>query len=470
MVIIQNKLLFTLFLFQNFDELRRMAKLKTLYFCQNCGAQYSQWHGQCKTCGEWNTLVEEIVEKSTKSTATKSKSSIINIIEVEAVEEPRIITPSEELNRVLGGGIVLGSVTLIGGEPGIGKSTLLLQLALKMKKKILYVSGEESASQIKMRADRLAEVKNPNCFLFTETSLEKILHEAKKLEPDFVIIDSIQTLQSQLIESSPGTVSQIRECSNEIIKFAKENNIPVFLVGHITKDGQIAGPKVLEHMVDVVLNFDGDRNHLFRLLRANKNRFGSTSEIGIYEMISTGLKEIKNPSEILITKKFEELSGNSVAVTLEGNRPMLLEIQALVSTAVYGTPQRSSTGFDSKRLNMLLAVLEKRAGFQLGSKDVFLNITGGIKTDDPALDLAVVASILSSNEDIAISEHYCFAGEIGLSGEIRPVAQVEQRITEAEKLGYEKIFISNLNKLPKKKFGIKVEEISKIEDFVESLF
>ncbi|MPS73595.1 MAG: DNA repair protein RadA [Chryseobacterium sp.] len=447
-----------------------MAKLKTQYFCQNCGAQYSQWHGQCKTCGEWNTLVEEIVEKSTKSVATKSRSHIINIIEVETSEEPRIKTPSEELDRVLGGGIVLGSVTLIGGEPGIGKSTLLLQLALKMKKKILYVSGEESASQIKMRADRLAEVKNPNCFLFTETNVEKILHEAKKLQPDFMIIDSIQTLQSQLIESSPGTVSQIRECSNEIIKFAKENNIPVFLVGHITKDGQIAGPKVLEHMVDVVLNFDGDRNHLFRLLRANKNRFGSTSEIGIYEMISQGLKEIKNPSEILITKKSEELSGNAVAVTLEGNRPMLLEIQALVSTAVYGTPQRSSTGFDSKRLNMLLAVLEKRAGFQLGAKDVFLNITGGIKTDDPALDLAVVASILSSNEDIAISEHYCFAGEIGLSGEIRPVAQAEQRITEAEKLGYEKIFISNLNKLPKRKFGIKIEEISKIEDFVELLF
>ncbi len=448
-----------------------MAKLKTQYFCQNCGAQYSQWHGQCKTCGEWNTLVEEIVEKSTKSSvAVKSKSSIINIIEVETNEEPRISTPSEELNRVLGGGIVLGSVTLIGGEPGIGKSTLLLQLALKMKKKILYVSGEESASQIKMRADRLAEVKNPNCFLFTETSVERILHEAKKLQPDFVIIDSIQTLQSQLIESSPGTVSQIRECSNEIIKFAKENNIPVFLVGHITKDGQIAGPKVLEHMVDVVLNFDGDRNHLFRLLRANKNRFGSTSEIGIYEMISQGLKEIKNPSEVLITKKSEELSGNSVAVTLEGNRPMLLEIQALVSTAVYGTPQRSSTGFDAKRLNMLLAVLEKRAGFQLGAKDVFLNITGGIKTDDPALDLAVVASILSSNEDIAISEQYCFAGEIGLSGEIRPVAQIEQRIMEAEKLGYEKIFVSNLNKIPKRKFGIKIEEISKIEDFVELLF
>lgn len=448
-----------------------VAKLKTAYFCQNCGAQYPQWMGQCKNCGEWNTLAEEIVEKTpTKTFSSKSKQHIINIIEVETHEEPRIKTPSEELNRVLGGGIVLGSVTLIGGEPGIGKSTLLLQLALKMKKRILYVSGEESASQIKMRADRLTELQNPECYLFTETSVEKILHEAQKLKPDFVIIDSIQTLQSQLIESSPGTVSQIRECSNEIIKYAKENNIPVFLVGHITKDGQIAGPKVLEHMVDVVLNFDGDRNHLFRLLRANKNRFGSTSEIGIYEMISQGLKEIKNPSELLITKKFEELSGNAIAVTLEGNRPMLLEIQALVSSAVYGTPQRSSTGFDAKRLNMLLAVLEKRAGFQLGAKDVFLNITGGIKTDDPALDLAVVAAILSSNDDVSISEHYCFAGEIGLSGEIRPVPQIEQRISEAEKLGYEKIFVSNLNKIPKKKFGINIVEVSKIEVFHDFLF
>lgn len=448
-----------------------VAKLKTAYFCQNCGAQYPQWMGQCKNCGEWNTLAEEIVEKTpTKTFSSKSKQHIINIIEVETHEEPRIKTPSEELNRVLGGGIVLGSVTLIGGEPGIGKSTLLLQLALKMKKRILYVSGEESASQIKMRADRLTELQNPECYLFTETSVEKILHEAQKLQPDFVIIDSIQTLQSQLIESSPGTVSQIRECSNEIIKYAKENNIPVFLVGHITKDGQIAGPKVLEHMVDVVLNFDGDRNHLFRLLRANKNRFGSTSEIGIYEMISQGLKEIKNPSELLITKKFEELSGNAIAVTLEGNRPMLLEIQALVSSAVYGTPQRSSTGFDAKRLNMLLAVLEKRAGFQLGAKDVFLNITGGIKTDDPALDLAVVAAILSSNDDVSISEHYCFAGEIGLSGEIRPVPQIEQRISEAEKLGYEKIFVSNLNKIPKKKFGINIVEVSKIEVFHDFLF
>ena len=447
-----------------------MAKLKTSYFCQSCGTQHSQWQGQCKSCREWNTIVEEVVEKQSKSAINTDKQHIINIIEVETKDEPRIKTPSEELNRVLGGGIVLGSVTLIGGEPGIGKSTLLLQLALKMKKKILYVSGEESASQIKMRADRLTEMQNPNCFLFTETSMEKILYEAQKLLPDFMIIDSIQTLHSSNIESSAGSVSQIRECSNEIIKFAKKHNIPVFLVGHITKDGHIAGPKLLEHMVDVVLNFDGDRNHLFRLLRANKNRFGSTAEIGIYEMIAQGLKEIKNPSQILITKKFEELSGNSIAVTLEGNRPMLLEIQALVSRAVYGVPQRSCTGFDSKRLNMLLAVLEKRSGFQLGAKDVFLNITGGIKTDDPALDLAVIASILSSNQDIAISERYCFAGEIGLSGEIRPVPQIEHRISEAEKLGYEKIFVSNLNKIPKKKYTIKIEGTSKIEDFADRLF
>lgn len=447
-----------------------MAKLKTSYFCQSCGTQHSQWQGQCKSCREWNTIVEEVVEKQPKLAINTDKQHIINIIEVETKDEPRIKTPSEELNRVLGGGIVLGSVTFIGGEPGIGKSTLLLQLALKMKKKILYVSGEESASQIKMRADRLTEMQNPNCFLFTETSMEKILYEAQKLLPDFMIIDSIQTLHSSNIESSAGSVSQIRECSNEIIKFAKKHNIPVFLVGHITKDGHIAGPKLLEHMVDVVLNFDGDRNHLFRLLRANKNRFGSTAEIGIYEMIAQGLKEIKNPSQILITKKFEELSGNSIAVTLEGNRPMLLEIQALVSSAVYGVPQRSCTGFDAKRLNMLLAVLEKRSGFQLGAKDVFLNITGGIKTDDPALDLAVIASILSSNQDIAISERYCFAGEIGLSGEIRPVPQIEHRISEAEKLGYEKIFVSNLNKIPKKKYTIKIEGTSKIEDFADRLF
>jgi DNA repair protein RadA/Sms len=449
-----------------------VAKLRTAYFCQNCGAQSAQWMGQCKNCNEWNTLVEEVVEKkaTTATGFTKKKQNLINIIEVETQDEPRIVTISEELNRVLGGGIVLGSVILIGGEPGIGKSTLLLQLALKMKKKILYVSGEESTSQIKMRADRLTDIQNPECFLYTEVSVEKILHEAKKLQPDLMIIDSIQTIYSQTIESSPGSVSQIRECSNEIIKYAKDTNTPIILVGHITKDGNIAGPKVLEHMVDVVLNFDGDRNHLFRLLRADKNRFGSTAEIGIYEMVSAGLKEIKNPSEILITKKTEDLSGNAITVTLEGNRAMLLEIQALVSTAVYGTPQRSCTGFDAKRLNMLLAVLEKRAGFQLGAKDVFLNITGGIKTGDPALDLAVVAAILSSNEDIAISEKIVFAGEIGLSGEIRPVTKIEQRISEAEKMGYDKIFVSGHNKIPKKNFAIKIEEVNKIEDFHERLF
>ena len=449
-----------------------MAKLRTAYFCQNCGSQYAQWLGQCKNCGEWNTLVEEVVEKKTSTVAgfTKKKQNLINIIEVETEDEPRIVTISDELNRVLGGGIVLGSVILIGGEPGIGKSTLLLQLALKMKKKILYVSGEESTSQIKMRADRLTDIQNPDCFLYTEVSIDKILHEAKKLQPDLMIVDSIHTIYSQSIESSPGSVSQIRECSNEFIKFAKDTNTPIILVGHITKDGNIAGPKVLEHMVDVVLSFDGDRNHLFRLLRADKNRFGSTAEIGIYEMVSQGLKEVKNPSQILITKKMEDLSGNAIAVTLEGNRAMLLEIQALVSTAVYGTPQRSCTGFDAKRLNMLLAVLEKRAGFQLGAKDVFLNITGGIKTGDPALDLAVVAAILSSNEDIPISEKIVFAGEIGLSGEIRPVTKIEQRISEAEKMGYDKIFVSGHNKIPKKNFAIKIEEVNKIEDFHERLF
>ena len=449
-----------------------MAKLRTAYFCQSCGSQYAQWLGQCKNCGEWNTLVEEVVEKKTSTAAgfTKKKQNLINIIEVETEDEPRIVTISDELNRVLGGGIVLGSVILIGGEPGIGKSTLLLQLALKMKKKILYVSGEESTSQIKMRADRLTDIQNPDCFLYTEVSIDKILHEAKKLQPDLMIVDSIQTIYSHSIESSPGSVSQIRECSNEFIKFAKDTNTPIILVGHITKDGNIAGPKVLEHMVDVVLSFDGDRNHLFRLLRADKNRFGSTAEIGIYEMVSQGLKEVKNPSQILITKKMEDLSGNAIAVTLEGNRAMLLEIQALVSTAVYGTPQRSCTGFDAKRLNMLLAVLEKRAGFQLGAKDVFLNITGGIKTGDPALDLAVVAAILSSNEDIPISEKIVFAGEIGLSGEIRPVTKIEQRISEAEKMGYDKIFVSGHNKIPKKNFAIKIEEVNKIEDFHERLF
>ncbi|MDL1913111.1 MAG: DNA repair protein RadA [Bergeyella sp.] len=447
-----------------------MAKNKIRYYCQNCGAEYSQWHGQCKNCGEWNMLGEEVVTKSPSKNTYAKKQDVVNIISLETRKEARIVSPSEELNRVLGGGIVLGAVVLIGGEPGIGKSTLLLQLALKMKRKILYVSGEESASQIKMRADRLNSFQNPDCFLFTETSVEKVIHEAKKLSPDLLIIDSIQTLHSSAIESSAGSVSQIRECAGDIISYAKQTATPVILVGHITKDGHIAGPKILEHMVDVVLNFDGDRNHLFRLLRAYKNRFGSTSEIGIYEMVSQGLKEIKNPSHILITKKQEESSGNAVAVSMEGNRPMLIEIQALVSSSVYGMPQRSATGFDAKRLNMLLAVLEKRAGFPLGAKDVFLNITGGIKIEDPALDLAVMAALLSSNEDVPVSENFCFAGEIGLSGEIRAVAQVEKRILEAEKLGYEKIFVSDMNTFPKRNFSITIEKVGKIERFLDLLF
>lgn len=450
-----------------------MAKMKTTYLCQNCGTSHTQWHGQCKACGNWNTIVEELVDK--KSTGFSGQgglpgTKIIPITEVQASDEHRLPTPSEELNRVLGGGIVLGSVSLIGGEPGVGKSTLLLQLALKMRKRVLYVSGEESTNQIKMRADRLTKQPNPDCYLYTETSVEKILNEAKTFQPEFMILDSIQTLYTSHLDSAPGTISQIRETTAEIIHFAKSYNVPVFLVGHITKDGQIAGPKVLEHMVDVVLNFDGDRNHLFRLLRAAKNRFGATSEIGIYEMITTGLKEIKNPSQVLITKKLEDLSGNAVAVSLEGNRPMLLEIQALVSTAVYGTPQRSTTGFDAKRLNMLLAVLEKRAGFLLGAKDVFLNIAGGIKTYDTALDLAVLAAILSSNQDVPLSDRYCFAGEVGLSGEVRPVSKIEQRISEAEKLGYERIYISPLNKFNRKGFNIEIVEVGKVEDMHEKLF
>jgi DNA repair protein RadA/Sms len=448
------------------------TKYKNSFFCQSCGAQHDKWQGQCKACNQWNTIVEEMVEKKTSKhyAGVDSKQNLINIIDVEAKAENRLATPSDELNRVLGGGIVLGSVSLIGGEPGIGKSTLLLQLALKMRKKVLYVSGEESSSQIKMRANRLTDLQNPNCFLFTETSVEKILHEAKKLMPDFIIIDSIQTLHSQHIESSPGSVSQIRESASELIKFSKSNHIPLFLVGHITKDGNIAGPKVLEHMVDTVISFEGDRNHFFRLLRASKNRFGSTSEIGIYEMLSSGLKEVKNPSELLLSHRDEDFSGNAVAVAMEGARAMLLEIQALVSTAVYGTPQRSSTGYDAKRLNMILAVLEKRCGFQLGSKDVFLNITGGIKIDDTALDLPIVAAILSSNEDLSISEKICFSGEIGLSGEIRPVTKIDLRISEAEKLGFEKIFISKQHKIDPKLYGIKIVEVSKIEDFHAKLF
>jgi len=448
-----------------------VAKVKTTFFCQNCGTQYSKWQGQCTACKEWNTIVEEVIQKEEKSdwksptSAVKRVSKPLKINEIDASQDARMNSLDEEFNRVLGGGIVPGSLILLGGEPGIGKSTLMLQIALKLPYKTLYVSGEESQKQIKMRAERI-HPNSDNCYILTETKTQNIFKQIEALEPDIVVIDSIQTLHSDYIESSSGSISQIKECTTELIKYAKETATPVILIGHITKDGNIAGPKILEHMVDTVLQFEGDRNHVFRILRANKNRFGSTHELGIYEMQGTGLREVSNPSEILISKKDEELSGNAVAATLEGVRPLLIEVQALVSTAVYGTPQRSATGFNAKRLNMLLAVLEKRAGFRLGAKDVFLNITGGITVDDPSIDLAVVASILSSNEDVAIPKDYCFAAEVGLSGEIRPVQRVEQRILEAEKLGFSTIFVSKYNKIALKKSVIKVQLISKIEDLV----
>lgn len=448
-----------------------VAKVKTTFFCQNCGTQYSKWQGQCTACKEWNTIVEEVIQKEEKSdwksptSTVKRVSKPLKINEIDSSQDARMNSLDDEFNRVLGGGIVPGSLILLGGEPGIGKSTLMLQIALKLPYKTLYVSGEESQKQIKMRAERI-HPNSDNCYILTETKTQNIFKQIEALEPDIVVIDSIQTLHSDYIESSSGSISQIKECTTELIKFAKETATPVILIGHITKDGNIAGPKILEHMVDTVLQFEGDRNHVFRILRANKNRFGSTHELGIYEMQGTGLREVSNPSEILISKKDEELSGNAVAATLEGVRPLLIEVQALVSTAVYGTPQRSATGFNAKRLNMLLAVLEKRAGFRLGAKDVFLNITGGITVDDPSIDLAVVASILSSNEDVAIPKDYCFAAEVGLSGEIRPVQRVEQRILEAEKLGFSTIFVSKYNKIALKNTVIKVQLISKIEDLV----
>lgn len=449
-----------------------MAKVKTTFFCQNCGAQYAKWQGQCNACKAWNTIAEEVIQKPEKSdwkiptSSAKRVSKPLKINEIDLSKDARLNTLDSEFNRVLGGGIVLGSLTLLGGEPGIGKSTLLLQVSLKLPYKVLYVSGEESQKQIKMRAERI-NPNNNNCYILTETKTQNIFKQIEVLEPEIVVIDSIQTLHSDYIDSSSGSISQIKECTTELIKFAKETSIPVILIGHITKDGNIAGPKILEHMVDTVLQFEGDRNHVFRILRANKNRFGSTNELGIYEMQGSGLREVSNPSEILISKKDEELSGNAIAATLEGMRPLMIEVQALVSTAVYGTPQRSATGFNAKRLNMLLAVLEKRAGFRLGAKDVFLNITGGINVDDPAIDLAVIAAILSSNEDVALQQDFCFAAEVGLSGEIRPIQRVEQRILEAEKLGFSAIFVSKHNKISLKSTSIKIQLISKIEDLVE---
>lgn len=449
-----------------------MAKVKTTFFCQNCGSQFPKWQGQCSTCKNWNTIVEEVIQKvekkdwkATSDSSTKRVAKPLKINEIDSAKETRMQTHDAEFDRVLGGGIVQGSLTLLGGEPGIGKSTLLLQISLRLPFKTLYVSGEESQKQIKMRAERI-NPNNKNCYVLTETKTQNIFKQIETLEPEVVIIDSIQTLHSDYVESSAGSISQIKECTSELIKFAKETATPVILIGHITKDGHIAGPKILEHMVDTVLQFEGDRNHVFRILRAHKNRFGSTNELGIYEMQGSGLREVSNPSEILISKREEELSGNAIAVTLEGMRPLLIEVQALVSSAVYGTPQRSATGFNAKRLNMLLAVLEKRAGFRLGAKDVFLNITGGITVDDPAIDLAVVAAILSSNEDEPILRDVCFAAEVGLSGEIRPVQRVEQRILEAEKLGFSTIFVSKYNKISLKNTNIKIQMVSKIEDLV----
>jgi len=452
-----------------------MAKVKTTYYCQNCGTSYSKWQGQCNTCKEWNTIAEEIIQKEDKKTWKTDKNTKIRaakpvkVSDIETLKEARLKTLNNEFNRVLGGGLVPGSLTLLGGEPGIGKSTLLLQIALQLPYKTLYVSGEESAQQIKMRASRIT----PNsdlCYILTETKTQNIFKQIEDIQPDIVVIDSIQTLHTDYVESSAGSISQIRETTSELIKFAKETGTPVILIGHITKDGAIAGPKILEHMVDTVLQFEGDRNHVYRILRSLKNRYGSTHEIGIYEMQSNGLREVLNPSEILISKNTSPLSGNAIAVSIEGMRPLLIEIQALVSTAVYGTPQRSATGYNAKRLNMLLAVLEKRAGFRLAAKDVFLNITGGMSVDDPAIDLAVVAAILSSNEDIVIEKNIAFAGEVGLAGEIRPVNKIDQRILEAEKLGFSKIIVAKHNKIGIKNSHIKIELVAKIEDLICSLF
>ena len=451
-----------------------MSKVKTTYFCQNCGAQHAQWQGQCNSCKAWNTLTEEIIEKSqqkgwqTPSSSAQSSNVPEPIQHIVTENEIRRSTHDHELDRVLGGGLVPGSVTLLGGEPGIGKSTLLLQISLQIKGKVLYVSGEESQRQIKLRADRIA-TENPDCYVLCEIQTQKIFQQIKSLAPEVVIIDSIQTLQTQYIDSSPGSVSQIKECTAELIQFAKKTHTPVILVGHITKEGAIAGPKVLEHMVDTVLHFEGDRNHIYRILRAQKNRFGSTAEIGIYEMIARGLRGVANPSQLLISQHEVPMSGHAIACTVEGIRPLLIEVQALVSTAVYGTPQRSSTGFNAKRLNMLLAVLEKRAGFQLGGKDVFLNITGGISSEDPALDLAVVAAILSSHHDIALPKNCCFAAEIGLSGELRPVPKIEQRINEAAKLGFETLLTAPQKKIAAEE-QLSVAKFSKIEEVVRYLF
>lgn len=453
-------------------------KTKTIYICSECGAESSKWIGKCPACGAWNTYVEEIVSKDSPTkrspfTAVGSgKTRPVLLRDITATEETRLDLYDRELNRVLGGGLVRGSLVLIGGEPGIGKSTLVLQTVLRLTGiRTLYVSGEESSRQLKLRADRLAH-ENPDCYILCETHLEEIFVQAKNLQPDLLVVDSIQTIYTETVESSPGSVSQVRECSAAILKFAKESGTPVLLIGHINKEGSIAGPKVLEHIVDTVLQFEGDRHYMYRILRSIKNRFGSTAELGIYEMRQDGLREVSNPSELLLTQNHEGLSGVAIAAAIEGIRPFLIETQALVSSAVYGTPQRSATGFDLRRMNMLLAVLEKRAGFKLVQKDVFLNIAGGLRVNDPATDVAVISAVLSSSLDIAIEPGVCMAGEVGLSGEIRPVNRIEQRILEAEKLGFTRILIpqGNLKGFDGSKCRIKMIQVRKVEEAFRHLF
>ena len=448
-----------------------MASTKKIYSCNNCGAKYPKWMGQCSQCGEWNTVDEEIIQSKKKSEPNiiLNKSKLKEIKEIDAETSERIKIGDNELNRVLGGGIVPGSVILISGEPGIGKSTLILQISISIKRKVLYISGEESQQQIKLRANRISKNQN-ECYILTETNLELILKSIESLMPDFIVIDSIQTIQTDSIENIQGSTPQIKECTSTLIKVAKQTGIPIIVIGHITKDGNIAGPKVLEHMVDVVLNFEGDKNNLYRILRSKKNRFGSTSEIGIYEMLDTGLNIVKNPSELFTSNRENQLSGNCIGITLDGNRSIMIEIQALVSSAVYGTPQRISNGFNSKRLNMLLAVLEKKAGFKIGVKDIFINITGGIKIDDPALDLAVIFSILSSNTNLSIENGLCFCAEVGLSGELRNVKNIDIRISEAERLGYNKIIISSNSKTQNKTTQIEILKFSKLSDVVKEVF